>query len=139
MRLRYTDDLFGHAVEEAYYEISVLGGEMREAYDGTPEPLKESAGKSRELAADLLEDATPPFIPKALEEQSICWVEKRPSPSQKLFRPARRDNATSALRACIAFLAKLDAPDQATIRLREQLEQDINIFGSVFFPGMTGR
>ncbi|HLZ00755.1 MAG TPA: hypothetical protein VKR55_01240 [Bradyrhizobium sp.] len=82
---------------------------------------------------------TAPFVPAALANQSITWIEKRPTPSRKLFRPARRDNATRALRACIAFLAKLDAPDQTTIRLRETLQQDANLFDSVFFPGMTGR
>lgn len=46
---------------------------------------------------------------------------------------------TSALRSCLAFLAKLDTPDEATIRLRETLQQDANVFDSVFFPGMTGR
>jgi hypothetical protein len=139
MKLRFTEDLLGHAVEESYYELSVIGGEMREAYDGTPDSLKDSAGRSRELAADILEDVTPPFVPKALEAQSITWVEKRPSPSRKLFRPARRDNATSALRACIALLARLEAPDEATIRLREQLERDVESFDSVHFPGMSGR
>jgi hypothetical protein len=139
MRYQHTDDLLGHAIEEAYYEICVLGEEMREAYDGTPEPLKDSAGRSREIAADLLEDASPPLVPAAVENQSITWIEKRPSPSRKLFRPARRDNATSALRSCIAFLGRLDTPDEATIRLRETLQQDADIFDSVFFPGMTGR
>jgi hypothetical protein len=88
MRYQHTDDLLGHAIEEAYYEICVLGEEMREAYDGTPEPLKDSAGRSREIAADLLEDASPPFVPAAVENQSITWIEKHPSPSRKLFRPA---------------------------------------------------
>jgi hypothetical protein len=130
----YTDDLLGHAIEEAYYELSVLGEEMREAYEGTPDSLKESAGRSRELAADMLEDATAPFVPKAIENQSITWIELRGSPSRKLFRPARRDNATNALKACLAFLAKLDAPDEYTIRLRDQLNLDVEVFDSVFSP-----
>lgn len=75
----------------------------------------------------MLEDATAPFVPKAM----------RGSPSCKLFRPARRDNATSALKACLAFLAKLDAPDENTIYLRDQLK--MGVFDSVSFPGMTGR
>jgi len=29
--------------------------------------LKDSAGRSREIAADLLEDATPPFVPVCTE------------------------------------------------------------------------
>lgn len=89
MRYQHTDDLLGHAIEEAYYEISVLGGEMREAYEGTPDPLKESAGRSREVAADLLEDSPPPFVPAAIQKQSITWIEKRPSPSRSSsVRPA---------------------------------------------------
>jgi hypothetical protein len=139
MTYGYTDDLIGHAIEEAYYELSVLGAEMREAYEGTLETLKDSTGQSRELAADLLEDVTAPFVPAAIENKSITWVERRASPSAKLFRPARRDNATSVLRSCLAFLAKLKAPDEATIRLREELKADVEIFDSVFFPGMTGR
>jgi hypothetical protein len=67
----YTDDLLRHAIEEAYYELSVLCEEMREACEATPDSLKESAGRSRELAADMLEDATAPFVPKAIENQSI--------------------------------------------------------------------
>ncbi|HLZ00754.1 MAG TPA: hypothetical protein VKR55_01235 [Bradyrhizobium sp.] len=54
MGYHYTDDLFEHAIEEAYYELSVLGEEMREAYDGTPDSLKDSTGRSREHAANLL-------------------------------------------------------------------------------------
>jgi hypothetical protein len=63
----------------------------------------------------------------------------RGSPSRKLFRPARRDNATSALKACLAFLARLDAPDENTIRLRDQLKLDVEVLRQRFFPGMTGR
>ncbi|MGO3927364.1 hypothetical protein [Rhodopseudomonas pseudopalustris] len=139
MKLRFTEDILGHAVEESYYELSVLGGEMREAYEGTPDSLKDSAGRSRELAADILEDVTSPFVPVTLKDEAIIWIEKRPSPSRKLFRPARRDNATSALRACISFLSKIKSPDEATILFREQLERDVEMFDSVFFPGMTGR
>jgi|ERR1700722_16425288 hypothetical protein len=63
--------------------------------------------------------ATAPFVPKAIENQSITWIELRGSPSRKLFRPARRDSATSAPKACLALLAKLDAPDENTICLRD--------------------
>jgi hypothetical protein len=88
----------------------------------------------------------PPLVPKSVEDQPITWIEKRPSPSRELFRPDRRDNATSALKSCIdflmrfeAFFAELGMPDQAIIRLREQLESDVKAFDSVFFPGMSGR
>jgi hypothetical protein len=77
---------------------------------------------------------TPYATEGAIENQSITRIEVRAIASRKLFRPAQRDNATRALRACLSFLAKLDVPDANTIRLRGQLKSDVEIFGSVFFP-----
>jgi hypothetical protein len=139
MRHCLTEDIVGHAIEEAYFEIAGLGDDMRDVFDRTPEQFKDNIGRSRELAADLLEAVSPPSVPKSVENEQITWLEKLPSKNGRLFRPARRDNATSALKACIGNLSRLATADQEVIKLREHLLRDVELVDSVFFPGMTGR
>lgn len=139
MRHRLTGDIVGHAIEEAYFEIADLGDDMRDVFDRTPEQFKDNIGRSRELAADLLEAVSSPSVPKSVENEQITWLEKRSGENGRLFRPARRDNATSALKACIGRLSKRATADQEVIKLLEHLARDVELIDSVFFPGMTGR
>ena len=127
-----------HAISEAFGEVQALSDEMQEAFDGTPEPFRESSGASREAAASALAAACSyPFVPKMVGDIQVSWIEMHKGKDGKLFRSARRDNIVRCLRSC---LAKLPVhPDEDTSQLKQELQTAITILGNVYFPGMSGR
>ena|SRR5258707_176474 len=136
MRKTWSEDTLAHAIDEAFQEVFTLAQEMEEAFDGTPESLKQSSmGQSREAAATELETAwDTPSVPDALRENRIMWMEM----SGKLFRPARRNNVVSCLQSCIAHLSSL-VDDYDVKKLKESLQNSVDILSKVHFPGMSGR
>lgn len=137
MRKTWSTDTLAHAISEAFSEIFSLSEEMREAFDGTPESLKQSRlGRRREAAADLLEQYEPD-VPAPLREHQVAWIEMRRGKDGKLFRPARRDNAVRCLLACVAYL--LTMPDNGdTSKLKSELQNAVDVLDTVDFPGMSG-
>jgi hypothetical protein len=137
MRKTWSTDTLAHAISEAFSEIFSLSEEMREAFDGTPESLKQSRlGRRREAAADLLEQYEPD-VPKEFREMQVTWMEMCQGKDGKLFRPARRDSVVRCLMACVVRLST--QPDNYDAnKLKKELQKVINILDSVDFPGMSG-
>jgi len=139
MRKTWSRDTFAHAIGEAFSEVLLLSEEMREAFDGTPESLKQSRlGQRRETAAKLLEQYEPD-MPKPLrdDKHQVLWIEMVRGKDGNLFRPARRDNAVRRLLTCVAYLSTLPGRDD-TDKLKTELQHAINILDAVDFPGMSG-
>jgi hypothetical protein len=131
-----------YAIEEGGYQLSELSDEMREAFEGTPEVFQGTTGRPREVAADNLEVAYDLLlgcnVPEELRDEDVEWIELRAGKNRRLYRPARRDNVVSCLRACIAQLATVSQDDEIS-KLKNELQTVVDILDAVFFPGMTGR
>ncbi|WP_334500354.1 hypothetical protein [Bradyrhizobium sp. AZCC 1678] len=129
------------ALFDAYFEISQLGDEMREAFDSTPEQFKENSGKEREVAADWLEAVLQPAVPPSIagKEHWIEWLEMRPGKDGKLFRPARRDNAVRCLKAALAYAARVHDDSLDMKRFIDDTKIDAHNLETIHFPGMSGR
>jgi len=139
MRKIWSRDTLAHAISETFSEVLLLSEEMREAFDGTPESLKQSRlGRRRQAAANLLEQYEPEMpIPLRDDKHQVVWIEMVRGKDGNLFRPARRDNAVRCLLTCVAYLSSLPDRDD-TDKLKFQLQNAINILDSVDFPGMSG-
>lgn len=134
------------AVSGAFSIVEELAGEMREAFDNTPESLQNSGvGEARGEAADNLENISEVDVPERFtnEEWSVTWVEY-PSGKRGLSRSKRRDNAVAAMDAVIARLDEVidDSTDEARVSdaetLRDDLENAKSELEAVEFPGMYG-
>jgi phosphopantothenate synthetase len=132
------------AVSEAFGDLSMLGDEMREAFDNTPENLQGSAvGQAREEAADNLEQLSEPSVPDslaAIEVEIPRWERKR-SPS----RPVRRDDIVAILDAVIQALDEIVDDEEKSQELkddaetlRDEIDNEKSMAEDVQFPGMFG-
>jgi hypothetical protein len=141
MRQSWTENTISEGFSEAYFEISILADEMREAFENTPEQFKENSGKDREVAADTLESVINPSLPVEIsgKEHWIGWIEKRPGKDGKMFRPARRDNAVICLKAGLAYAIKFADSNPKVAQFVELLKIDIHNLETIHFPGMAGR
>jgi hypothetical protein len=139
MRSHWTENLISDAFTDAYFEISQLAEEMREAFDSTPEQFKENSGKDREIAADILEAVFQPSVPASIAKHDIGWLEMRKGKDGKLFRPARRDNAVRCLRAGLAYASRVSDDSRDMIQFIENTKIDIHNLETIHFPGMSGR
>jgi hypothetical protein len=141
MRQSWVENTISDGFSEAYYEISVLADEMREAFENTPEQFKENSGKEREAAADILEAVFSPSIPSEISgnQHWIQWMEMRPGKDRKMFRPARRDNALRCLKAGLSYATKFADGNPKIVQFVELLKIDIHNLETIHFPGMAGR
>ena len=126
------------AVSEAYSILEELAGEMREAFDNTPESLQQSAvGEAREAAADALEGLSEPNVLDELGRLEFEYTE--PPPKRKQSRRDRRDQATALLSAVIAVVDNVDDENaDPAVELRDELDDLMSEADSVEFPGMYG-
>jgi hypothetical protein len=144
----------GDAVNTAFGVIEELAGEMREAYNNTPESLQQSGvGEARGEAAGTLENISEPDVPEALQHLPVVF-EQLP-----MLRSASRadrladglESASQAIEALNAHAEVLklnpsaDEEGMARAALLEELEatvteiQDmIDEAEGVSFPGMFG-
>lgn len=129
------------AFDDAYFEISILAEEMREAFDNTPDQFKENSGNERGITADYLEAMLQPSVPARVagDEHHIEWLEMIKGKDGRLFRPARRDNVVRCLEAGILYASKISDGDPDIARFVEGTKIDIHNLKSLHFPGMSGR
>jgi hypothetical protein len=141
MAIAWTENTVSEGVFDAYFELSQLADEMREAFDSTPEQFQSNSGKDRGIAADILEAIMSPCVPASIagKEHWIGWIEKRAGRKGKLFRPARRDNAVSCLKAALAYASGISDDTMDMKQFRQDLEIDIHNLELIHFPGMSGR
>ncbi len=143
------------AVELAYGEFEALAGEMRDAFDNTPENLQGSGvGAAREQAADDLEQLDEPTVPKLLEDMIVSWQERSMSAKQlsRMTRAERRDAGINILESIISDLDKkleeVDEIDDTVDGKQEQIEEIksfrddienlIDNAAAIEFPGRDG-
>jgi hypothetical protein len=141
MKKSWTENTVSEGLVEAYFEISQLGDEMREAFDNTPEQFKSNSGRDREIAADILEAVSHPGVPTSIagKQHWIGWLQMHAGKDGKLFRPARRDNALNCLRAALAYASKVSDDTSDMVRFIEDTKIDIHNLETIHFPGMAGR
>jgi hypothetical protein len=139
MRRSWAENFISDAFVDAYFEISQLANEMREAFDSTPEQFKENSGKDREIAADILEAVFQPGVPASIAKHHIGWFEMRKGKDRKLFRPARRDNAVRCLKAGLAYASRVSDDSRDMVQFIESTKIDIHNLETIHFPGMSGR
>lgn len=136
----------GEAVGTAYMLIEELAGEMREAYDNTPESLQNGGvGEARGEAADTLENISEPTCDNETVNELKATFELMPS--RKRHGPSRadrRDEATRYAQEAIdtlqAFLEEHeegDAHDDAEA-FADEIQSLIDEVEGVEFPGMFG-
>jgi hypothetical protein len=141
MRKAWIGNFLSDAFDDAYFEVSQLGDEMREAFEGTPEQFKENSGREREIAADILEAVFQPSIPSSIAGKGhyIEWTEMRKGKDGKLFRPARRDNVIRCLNAGLIYASRVSDDSRDMIQFIEGTKIDIHNLETIHFPGMSGR
>ena len=144
----------GDAVNTAYGVIEELAGEMRDAYDNTPESLQQSGvGEARGEAANTLENISEPDVAEALQHLPVVF-EQLP-----LLRSASRADrladgleyaaqAITALNDRAAVLMLDPSSDEAGLaRVAEleevealvtEIEDMVSEAEGVSFPGMFG-
>lgn len=134
------------ALGDAHAVFSDLAGEMRDAFDNTPESLQSSAiGEARESCADELEQLDEITVPDKYKDLEVSWNELQRTQSQtaRLSRAARRDDALLNLSAVMdlldTHLEGIDKEKLDEITEIESLRQEIeDLFGNaeaIEFPG----
>lgn len=147
--LKYEGTVAG-AVNDAFNVIEELAGEMREAYDSTPESLQSSGvGEARGEAADTLEQISEPDVPGDIAEVAVTF-EYLP-PKRRASRADRlADGLQSAAHAIEALealveeklpndgdkIGELDADDVRAVI--DEIQGMIDEAEGVSFPGMYG-
>ena len=140
------------AISEAYGELEALAGEMRDAFDNTPESLQDSSvGSARGEAADALENISEPTVPDELkgDKFKVKWQVRilSPSASRKQSRASRRDEVVLMLTVVTEYLGAIeegssgnytDEEKQAASDLVTEVDQMIDEAENVEFPGMYG-
>jgi hypothetical protein len=141
VRKSWTENTVSEALFDAYFEISQLADEMREAFENTPEQFKENSGREREVAADWLEAVSQPDVPPRIagKEHWIKWLEMRPGKDGRLFRPARRDNAVRCLAAALSYAVNVNDDSPDIVKFIQGIKTDIHNLETILFPGMSGR
>lgn len=140
--IKYESTVEG-AISDAFSIIEELAGEMREAFDNTPEGLQQSGvGEARGTAADELENISEPSdIAKALGEVKVAFehlpLKRNPS------RATRMGEATQILSVVIDTLNGLDfKANKEKAEERDALEAEVqemhDAADQIEFPGMYG-
>jgi hypothetical protein len=108
-------------IEGAYSVFEELAGEMREAFDNTPESLQGSGvGEARGTAADELENWTEaPDVPEWLADLPATYT-----PSQKR-KQSRRDRAGQATYELGVAIAAIEVEMEKLEEKREADEQEV--------------
>lgn len=138
------------AISEAYGDLESLAGEMRDAFDNTPESLQnDGVGAARGEAADALENISEPTVSDELQGDKfkVKWTVRVLSPSalRKQSRSSRRDEAVQTLNAVVERLEEFETDDKATDEEKQaasefvdEIQQMIDEAEAVEFPGMYG-
>lgn len=124
-----------NAIADAFSQISELGDEMDQWRDGLEERLSHTQ-KYDEVsqAADELTYIEEPDTSQVNLDLSTTIVATQDQ-RKRLSRAARRDNATSLMRA---VADRLDEEIQLLEELRDQLNESADAADQVEFPGMYG-
>jgi hypothetical protein len=123
------------AVSGAWAVLEELAGEMREAFDNTPENLQQSAvGQAREEAADALENLSQPSVPDGLGDREFEYTYL-----PLKARASRSERCCDAVAMLQAVVDELEDDDgEAATGLRDELDELISEAEAVEFPGMYG-
>ncbi len=144
-KVKYESTVSG-AISDAFSIIEELAGEMREAFENTPESLQQGgAGAARGEAADQLESISELDVDDKFGEIKIEFEYK---PVRNPSRRERRDEAAQMLGVAINALEELEFP-VSTLEEAEELsgERDdlvsdiqnmLDEADGVEFPGMFG-
>ena len=120
------------ALDQAFSILEVLGEEMRDAFDNTPENLQSSSiGEAREQAADELDQLSKPDVPKLVEDMPVSWREQSMTARQqaKLSRSDRRDRSVNILENMVdALAARLEELDKQEGDGIEEQKEEIAAF-----------
>jgi hypothetical protein len=132
MRKTFRASTIESELDLARQEICEIADSMREASENMPEQLNggySDAAVKLEIALSRLYECD---VPAELSDQEVAWPEWQ---AKKLFRPQRRDNVVSFLRA---YLSNVPQSEENRC-LVKALQQAIDILERVYFPGMSGR
>jgi hypothetical protein len=146
-KVRVVETTVGAAIDDAFSALETLGGEMRDAYDNTPESLQQSdVGNMRDEAANVLEGLSQPDVPQKLYDIPCSYTEDR-----RLYqsRSRQRDEAVCMLDAARCALEEFNVGSVATGDEGEELDSDrdtlveevqqlIEDAEGVEFPGRNG-